>query len=51
LGKLTVRRTIVFVGGDFRVLLRFDLTSPFFTRMVQESSVSNKDRPTVGINR
>ena len=36
LGRLTVRRTIVFVGGDFRVLLRFNFTSPFFTTMVQD---------------
>jgi hypothetical protein len=27
------------VGADFRALLRFNLTSPFFTSMVQESSV------------
>ena len=39
LGRLTVRRTIAFVGGDFRVLFRFKLTSPFFTSMVQDSSV------------
>src|SRR5216683_260203 len=39
LGRLTVRRTIAFVGGDFRVLLRFNLTSPFFTSMVHDSSV------------
>jgi len=38
LGRLTVRRTIAFVGGDFRVLFRFNLTSPFFTSMVQHSS-------------
>jgi hypothetical protein len=31
-------------------LLRFDLTSPFFTRMVQESSVSNKDCSPIGIH-
>jgi hypothetical protein len=34
-GRLTVRRAIAFVGGDFRVLLRFNLTSPYFTAMVQ----------------
>jgi len=34
LGRLTVRRTIAFVGGDFRVLLRFNVTSPFFTSVV-----------------
>jgi hypothetical protein len=39
LGRLTVRRTIAFVGGDFRVLFRFNLTSPFFTSMVQHSSL------------
>jgi hypothetical protein len=36
LGRLTVRRTIAFVGADFRVLLRFNFTSPFFTSMVQD---------------
>jgi hypothetical protein len=36
LGRLTVRRTIAFVGGDFRVLLRFNFTSPLFTSMVQD---------------
>src|SRR2546428_4858815 len=36
LGRLTVRRTIAFVGGDFRVLLRFKLTSPFFTSVVHD---------------
>ena len=39
LGKLTVRRTIAFAGGDFRVLRRFNLISPFFTSVVQHSSV------------
>ena len=39
LGRLTLRRVIAFVGADFRALLRFKLTSPFFTSMVQESSV------------
>jgi hypothetical protein len=39
LGRLTLRRVIAFVGADFRALLRFSLTSPFFTSMVQESSV------------
>ncbi len=34
-GRLTVRRTIAFVGGDFRVLRRFNPTSPFFTAVVQ----------------
>ena len=38
LGRLTLRRVIAFVGADFRALLRFSLTSPFFTSMVQESS-------------
>ena len=39
LGRLTLRRVIAFVGADFRALLRFSLTSPFFTSMVQGSSV------------
>jgi hypothetical protein len=34
-GRLTVRRAIAFVGGDFRVLLRFSPTSPYFTAVVQ----------------
>jgi hypothetical protein len=35
LGRLTLRRAMAVVVGDFRVLLRFNLTSPIFTSMVQ----------------